>query len=296
MSTTLAEISSGLRQLVDAFGPAVVRVEGRRRFPSTGFLWSGQGLIVTAQHTLDREEGIDIGLPGGPTVPASLVGRDPGTDLAVLRVEGEAPPAPTLEPEDSPHVGDLLLVLARPGRTVQASLGIVGAVAAEWRTWGGAGIRDLALTDVPRFPGLSGGPVLTASGHLLGLYTTGLARHRGAVVPAVVAGEIVEKLLAHGRVPRAYLGITVQPVRVPREMSKEHERGLLILSVEPGSPAEQGGLLMGDTLLTLGGAAVADVEGLWAALAEQAIGAEVTLGLLRGGQPAERTVTVAERP
>jgi S1-C subfamily serine protease len=293
--SVLADLSNTLAQTVAASDPAVVRVEGRRRLAASGFVWSGDGLIVTANHVLRRDEGIQIGLADGRTVAASVVGRDPSTDLAVLRAEaGDLAPAKQAE---EVKVGHLVLALGRPGRTVQATLGIVSALGESWRTPMGGKIDRYLQTDVVMYPGFSGGPLISATGQVIGLNSSALMRGVSVTIPAATIAQVADSLLAHGRVRRGYLGVSNQPVRLPEALKAQlgQETGLLISNVETGSPADQGGLVLGDIIVGLDGQPVRHHDDLLALLSGDRVGTKVPVQIVRGGQLQTVNVTIGEK-
>lgn len=293
--SVLAELSDTLAQTVADSSPAVVRVEGRRRLPASGFVWASDGLIVTANHVLRRDEGIQVGLADGRTVTASVVGRDPSTDLAVLRAEaGDLAPAKRAE---DVKVGHLVLALGRPGRTAQATLGIVSALGESWRTPMGGKIDRYLQTDVVMYPGFSGGPLVSATGQIIGLNSSALMRGVSVTVPAATIARVTDSLLAHGRVRQGYLGVSTQPVRLPEALKAElsQDTGLLIANVEPDSPADQGGLVLGDTIVGLDGQPVRHHDDLLALLSGGRVGTKVPVQIVRGGQVQTVNVTIGEK-
>jgi serine protease DegQ len=293
-TTDIHQISQGLAAAVEAAGASVVRVEGRRRRPSSGIVWSADGVIATADHNIEREEDLRVGLADGRTVPAALVGRDPRTDVAVLRAEATDLAAIEWAAAEGLKVGHLVLALSRPGETVRASLGIVCALAPEWRTHAGGKIDRWLETDALHQPGFTGGLLIDAAGRGLGMDDAGLRRGRGLAVPAETLRRVVESILAHGGVRRGYLGIAVQPVRLPEATAQAHgaETGLL---VQPGGPAEEAGLLLGDVLLALDGKPATDPGALQSILDEDRVGQEIVLSILRGGEAREVRATVGAR-
>jgi len=297
MTSVLQTLSQEMAATVEAAGPAVVRVEGRRRVPATGVVWSADGLIVTAHHVLSRDERITVGLPDGSTRPAALVGRDPSTDLAVLRADGGGLTPAAWASGDGPGVGQLVLALGRPGRSVQATLGIVSALGESWRTPAGGQIDRYLQTDVVMYPGFSGGPLVDASGQVLGLNTSALLRGISVTVPAATVRAVADALLAHGHIRRGYLGVGAQPVRLPEALAGQigQETGLLIASVEPGSPADAGGLMLGDTIVALDGHPVHHMDDLLALLGGDRAGKAVPVRVVRGGKVQDVTVTIGER-
>ncbi|GIK39887.1 MAG: serine protease [Chloroflexota bacterium] len=296
MTDTLQNLSNALAQTVATASLSIVRVEARRRLAASGIVWSADGLIVTAHHTVQKEEGLQVGLPEGQTVAAALVGRDPTTDLAVLRAEARNL-TPLTPAAASMQVGHLVLALGRPGQTVQATLGIISALGENWRTSVGGLIDRYVQTDVVMYPGFSGGPLVNTAGQLLGLNTSALVRGISLTIPAVTLQRVVEMLVKHGKVRRGYLGVNTQPVRLPAALEQQlgQEAGLLLAAVEPGSPAEQGGLLLGDTIVAVEGSAVQQHDDLLALLSSDRVGTSVKLRIVRGGQVQEMNVIVGER-
>ena len=298
MTEVLASLSNALAQTVEKAGSNVVRVEGRRRLPASGIVWSADGVVVTAHHVVQREDNIGLGLSDGTTVSARLVGRDPTTDLAVLRAETVNLAPPTWAELDSLQVGHLVLALGRPGQSVQATLGIVSALSeTSWRTPVGGQLDRYLQTDVVMYPGFSGGPLVSATGQVSGLNTSALLRGVSLTVPAPTVRRIVETLLEHGRVRRGYLGVSTQSVRLPAVVADQlnQETGLLVVSVEPDSPADRGGLTLGDTIVSLADNPVRHYDDLLAQLSPERVGKTIPVRIVRGGQVEQITVTIGER-
>jgi S1-C subfamily serine protease len=297
MGELVQNMSSELAGIVEAAGRWAVRVEGRRRMPATGIAWTSSGVIATASHVVERDEDLWIGLGSDERLAAQIIGRDPTTDLAALQVEGAELTAAELADGDGLAVGHLVLALGRPGKTVQATLGIVSALGDAWRTPSGGQVDQYLQTDVVMYPGFSGGPLVDMQGKVLGLNTSAM----GGVSLALPTGTIqrvVEALQTHGRVRRGYLGVGLQPARLPKGVAEQlgQESGLLILSVESDSPAEQGGLTLGDTLLSLEDQPIRHMDDLMVLLAGERVGKKAGLQVLRGGKVQKLTVTVGERP
>ncbi len=297
MADLLRQLSDDLAASVEAAGPYTVRVEGRQRMPATGIVWSADGVIVTAHHVVTRDENLAIGVPGGESVSATLVGRDPSTDLAVLRADASGLTAAQWASAESLRVGQLVLALGRPGRTVQATLGVVSALGGAWRTPAGGQMDRYLQTDVVMYPGFSGGPLVGAGGEVLGLNTSALLNGVSVAVPVGTLRSVVETLLRHGRVQRGYLGVGAQPVRLPQPLAEQldQETALLLVGVEPDSPAAQGGLLLGDTIVALDGEPVRHMDDLQALLSGDRVGKVTTLRIVRGGELREVQVTVGAR-
>ncbi|HEY4212956.1 MAG TPA: trypsin-like peptidase domain-containing protein [Steroidobacteraceae bacterium] len=309
----LKAASDGIADLVERTGRRVVAVHARRRFPSSGILWS-EGIVVTAAHTVVRDSGVTVVLPDGQPVSATLIGRDPGTDIAALRVTatGAAPPldgaridgaAPPWDAADANGVrpGHLAFAVGRYGgaHTV-LDYGLVATVGPAWRTWRGAELDAFIRLDGALRPGFSGAALVDAEGRLLGMGTSGLARGAGVVIPMSNIGRVVAQLVAHGRVARGYLGLALQPVELPDRVAEDLElkgaRGLLIAAVEKGGPGESAGLYVGDILISLDGRPCARAEDALVALGSMVAGKTVAVGAIRGGQPVEVTLTLGERP
>ncbi len=298
MTEVLTNLSNALADVVAAAGASVVRVEGRRRLPATGVVWSADGVIVTASHVVEHEDNIEVGLPDGEAASARLVGRDATTDLAALRANASGLKPAAWAAMDDLRVGHLVLALGRPGHTVQATLGVVSALGKEWRTHAGGSIDRYLQTDVVMYPGFSGGPLVDVSGRVAGLNSSALLRGVSVAVPASTLRPVVESLLAHGRVRRGYLGVGAQPARLPAALAGQlgQETGLLLISVEPDSPAEKGGLTLGDTIVALDGQPVRHMDDLLALLGGDVVGKSMPVRIVRGGQLHEVRVTIGERP
>ena len=255
-------------------------------------------MIVTTHHVVERDENIRIGPADGGTVPATLIGRDPTTDLAVLRAQVSGLTLPTWSEPDSLRVGHLMLALGRPGQSALATLGIVSALGDSWRTPMGGRLDRYIQSDVAMYPGFSGGPLIDAGGNAVGINTTAVHRGITLTIPIPTIRSVVDALVAHGRIRRGYLGIGVQPARLPATLAEQlgQETGLLVVSVESGSSAEQAGLLLGDTAIALDGQPLRYPDDLLALLSGDRIGAAVSVSIVRGGKVQEVKATIGERP
>lgn len=296
MATALTELSDALATAVENAGKSVVRVKGRRRLGASGIVWRDDGTIVTANHVVKRNEGVTVTLPDGASHKATVVGRDASTDLAVLRVEGERF-IPAEHSEDL-KVGHLVLALGRPGQTVQATLGIISALGTEsWRTPMGGEVDRYLQTDVVMYPGFSGGPLINTQGQLLALNSSALVRGVSVAVPVATVSQVVSSLVEHGRIQRGYLGISTQPVRLPSSVAEElgQDSGLLIVGVEADSPADKGGLVLGDAIVDLDGNRVRHHDDLLNLLSGERVGRKTPVRILRGGQLQTVNVTIGER-
>jgi S1-C subfamily serine protease len=297
-ASVLGELSELLAGAVERAGGSIVRVDARRRQSASGIVWSADGLVLTADHVLERDEDLAVGLPDGQTVSARIVGRDPSADLALLRAEAAG--LRPLAPGEAPRVGHLALIVARPGPAgLATSLGVVSALGGPARTWRGGQLERFVRTDATFYPGFSGGALVDSRGELLGLATSGFGQAAGLVIPLETLQRVAAALLSHGRVRRGYLGLSSQPVALPAALRSalavEQESGLLVVGVEPGGPAEQAGLLIGDLLLALAGQPLRGTEDLRAALGPDSVGQSIAAGLIRGGERRELAVTIGER-
>lgn len=292
MADVLQTLSDAMAEAVESAGASVVQVAARRRLPASGVVWSADGVIVTSHHVIENDEKIRIGLANGETVSATLIGRDPSTDLAVLHADTGGLTVPAWAELDEVRVGHLGLALGRPGDTVQATLGVVSALSRSDNDQ-----KYFAQTDVVMYPGFSGGPLVGVTGQVLGLNSSALMRGVSLAVQTPTIRFVVENLLTHGKMRRGYLGVGVQPARLPAALAEQlgQKTGALIVSVEADSPADKGGLFMGDTLVALDGHNINDMESLLASLSGTRIGATVPVRIVRGGQVQEVSVTIGER-
>jgi S1-C subfamily serine protease len=294
-------LSNGLAEAVERAGRAVVAVNARPRLPSSGVHWR-QGVIVTAEHTIKREEDITVTLPDGRSALATLAGRDTSTDLAVLKLQGGELPTADLGDSAALRVGHLVLAVARPGergRGLSASLGMVSAVAGAWRTWGGGQIDQFVRLDVTLYPGFSGGPLVDAQGCVVGINTSG-PRSLVLAIPTSTVNRVVDQLLDKGRIVRGYLGLGMQPIRLPealkRTLNWAAHGGIIVVAVQPHSPAEKAGVLIGDVLVALDGKPVSDTVDVLAMLGPERVGSEVRASIIRAGVLSELMISVGERP
>lgn len=297
-SSTLAELSSQLAAAVETAGKSIVSIHARRRIPSSGIIWR-DGVVVSASHTVRRDDEIPVKLPNGDSVVAKVAGRDSATDIIALRVEGNRLPSPPSRLPTSLRVGSLVLAVGRPGRDVSASFGIVSAVGEGWRTWQGARIDRVLRLDLAVYDGFSGGPLVDPSGAVLGLNNSALARGTPLALPAAAVDKVLDELLERGHVRRPFIGVAVQPVALSASVVKQHglkgEAGLLIVSIADGSPAEKAGMLLGDVLLEASGNQLRGPDDLLDALSSVAKDAAISVRFLRGGTIKTASITPADR-
>jgi S1-C subfamily serine protease len=285
----LTALSTELADVVGKVGKSVVAVDGRPRFGSSGVFWR-PGIIVTAEHTIRREDEIEIALPDGAKTSATVAGSDPGTDIAVLKVEGHAGDVPSVASGD-PAPGNLALAIGRsPDSGVNATMGIISAVSGSWRTWRGGRLDRYIRLDLTMYPASSGGLVVNTKGEAIGIATSALSRIAGLAIPASTINRVVDEILSRGHVARGYLGVGLQPVELP-----DHHKGLIVLSLEPEGPAAKAGVLIGDVLVSLGGTAVTDTDDIQSVLEGHAVGQKIDAGLVRGGAAVTIGIVIGER-
>ena len=289
MVNELTALSTELADVVGKVGKSVVAVDGRPRFGSSGVFWR-PGIVVTAEHTIRREEEISVTLPEGATASATVAGSDPGTDIAVLKVEGHEGEAPTVAAGD-PVPGNLALSIGRsPDSGVNATMGIISAVSGSWRTWRGGRLDRYIRLDLTLYPASSGGLVVNTKGEAIGIATSALSRIAGLAIPASTVNRVVDEILSRGHVARGYLGVGLQPVELP-----DHHKGLIVLSLEPDGPAAKAGVLIGDVIVSLGGAEVADTDDIQSVLERHSVGQTIAAGVVRGGAATTVGVVIGER-
>lgn len=295
--SALTELSDSLASAVESAAASVVRVQARPRLSASGIVWSPDGVILTAHHVVEEDEGVTVGFADGSTAPAKLVGRDPTTDIAVLKTDKSGFVTRDWGEPNELKVGHMVLALGRPGNQVMATLGVISALGDSWRTPAGGRVEKYLQTDVVMYPGFSGGPLVSSSGQYLGLNTSGLLRGISMSLPVATLRQVVQILLTKGKVTRGYFGVGAQPVRLPEGLAKQlkQETGLLLVSVEPGGPADTGGILLGDVIISIGGQPVRHLDDLLSALGNDRIGTTVPVRIVRGGQVRDVNVVIGER-
>lgn len=298
MKNELAALSNQLAETVDHTGKSVVAVHGGHRFPATGVHWK-PGVIVTPDHTLQREEQIRLTLPDGSEAIAELAGRDPGTDLAVLKAPGLPLPV-TAAASGGIRAGGVVLAVGRsPERGVTAAMGVISIAGGRWTTWRGGSMDAFLRLDIALYPGSSGAAVVDVEGHVVGIATSGLSRSAPMAIPAATIERVAIELLIKGHISRGYLGVGLNPVALPEHLRKkvrvESKSALMVVNVEPDSPAWHAGVLLGDILVAIENSPVGNTERVQSFLGAENVGKTLTLSILRAGEPAELALTVRER-
>jgi S1-C subfamily serine protease len=297
--TELSSLSNQLADAVQAAGAWTVRVQARRGPPASGIALGGD-LVLTADHVVDpsREDSIRIGLPDGSEVGGSVVGRDPATDVAILKIASGTLTAATAA-EGDPRTGSLAVVVGRPGSQPNASLGLVTGTAGPTRTRRGGMLERFIMVDAVLYPGFSGGPLVSPEGNVLGMITSGLGFGGPAVaLPWSLVTQVAETIKTHGKVARGYLGVGSQPISLSqqaRDLAGGQERGLLVIQVAEGGPAATAGVLQGDILVKLDGTSISNADDLQGLLGPNRVGTTVNASVVRGGELRELSVTVGSR-
>ena len=290
----LQSLSNDLTAAVDRGGRSVFGVNGRARLGSTGVHWR-QGLVVTADHTVQVDEEVAITRPDGRSLAARVAGRDPTIDIAVLKVDAPGVEVAEVADSDAVRVGHIVLAL---GSGPRASWGVVSSIGEGRRARSAAG--DLFHLDLTLYPGFSGGPLVDVQGRVIGINTSGSSRHWQLAIPAAAVNRVVDELLRRGRIPRAYLGVSTQPVRLPealrQKLNLDQPTAVIVVEVQSGSPAAAAGLSIGDVIVSLGATRITDPTDLKSALRPDKVGESITASVVRGGEPRDVPVTVGERP
>jgi len=294
------ELSDAMADVVEQAGQFIVLVDGRRRQPGSGTLF-GPDLVLTADHVVERDDDIKVMLGDRTLIVARLLGRDPGTDLAVLKLASTPANVKPVELNKTPaRVGQIVLAVARPSKKgTESSFGTINAVGGPVRTGRGGMLDRYIKTDVISFPGFSGGALVNSEGQVLGINSSGFRSGGAITIPSEVAMKTAETLVAHGKIKRGYLGIRSQTVNIPPEAQNQLNRiqdtGLLIVGLEDDSPAGKGGVLVGDILAGVAGEPIEHHDELFTRLSGDVVGKTTVLDILRGGMLQKIEVLVGER-
>jgi S1-C subfamily serine protease len=286
----LSTLSNELVAAVEKGGKSVVRIDDGTRLTASGCVWNGEGIIVATSHGVESDEGLAIETGDGKRYEATVVGRDPESDIAVLKVDGAG--LTPFEFSTSPNsAGALVLALGRPGQAgLQCTFGIVSSLTHE---------GNVLHADATLYPGFSGGALVDTQGRLAGLLNVSFGRGRGAALSHAFVSGIVESILKDGVVQRGYLGVGTQPVEFSGQLRQRlpltQDGGLLVVSIESDSPADLAGLLIGDVIAAIDGREVEDPRELRRTLRRQTSGASIVLKVVRGGELVDVTATLGAR-
>jgi S1-C subfamily serine protease len=272
--------------------PSVVKVEIRRKDgrggSGSGFVFTPDGFILTNSHVIDGADHVEVSLPDGQRFVADRIGDDPDTDLAVIRISAKSLTAVTLGDSQTLRVGQLVVAIGNPyGFQCTVTSGVISALGRSLRSRSGRLIDDVIQTDAALNPGNSGGPLVTWRGHVIGVNTAVILPAQGIcfAIPINMAQFVAARLIRDGRIDRGYIGVAGQNVPLHRRLVRAHsvaETGILVVSVEPNSPAQRAGLRDGDIVVAFGGQAVTDIDALHRLLTDQHVGVLTPLEFLRG--------------
>ena len=299
MSSLLA-LSNSIADTVEQAGSAVVAVNAGSRISPSGIHWR-DGIIVTSDESLQRYEEITVITKNNRPLTATVIGRDSSTDVAVFKIENPEIPVAKIGDAATLKVGNLVLGLARSGEgDLKAAMGAVSVVSGAWRSMNGGNIDAFIRPDITLYPGFAGGPLVDAAGLVVGMNTSG-RRGTALTIPASTVNRVLEQLLAKGRIPRGYLGLGMQPVRLPDNLKSAlnltSKSGVIVVNLEANGPAGKGGVLLGDVLVALDGVSVSDTGEVLALLNNSdRVGKTVSVQLVRGGALIELAVAIAEKP
>jgi len=306
--------SQAVTKAAEQVSPAVVNIEvyqsRRTRDPrrtqeargnGSGFVITPDGYILTNSHVVHGASRIEVTLPDGQTFQADLVGDDPDTDLAVVRVHAPTVMPAVLGDSQSVRVGQLAIAIGNPyGFQYTVTAGVVSALGRSLRAKSGRLIDNVIQTDAALNPGNSGGPLVNSRGEVIGVNTAVILPAQGICFAMAIntAKFVAAGLIKDGKITRAFIGIAGQNVPLHRRLVRFHEllveKGVLIVSLEPDSPAQQAGLLAGDVIIGLDDAAISSIDELHKRLTGDRIGIPVQLTILRGSEKLLRTVVPSE--
>ena len=292
---SLASLSDELADLSARGASSIVQVLGARR-PASGVV-HGADTIITTGRAIGREDGVRVRIADADPVEAELAGWDASTGIAVLRTSTKLNvTAPAITPAE-PRTGQIVLALARSwSNALTASTGIVAVVGGPLRTGRRREIPRVIRITAPMHDGFAGGGVFDAAGHLTGIATAAVIRVFGVAIPASIAWASANQILTTGG-SKGFVGVAVQPVHLPEaHRTGGRERGLLVVGVTPGGPADAAGVIVGDLLLDFAGAPIESAEDLLDRLTGERVGQRIQLRTLHGGLPRDVEVAVASRP
>jgi S1-C subfamily serine protease len=299
MSGQLIELSNALAEAAGRAAASAAAVHTEARGSSSGVIWR-EGVIATAEHALQRDEEIHVTLPDGKVAEAALVGRDPSSDLAVLKCADAHAAASQSVSSAAVKPGSLALVVGRTRASGPvAALGVVSLVAASRRAWTGASLEPYVRLDVGLQPTAVGGVVVDGAGQVIGMATPRFGRFGVVAVPGAVVSRVVDTLLQKGRIPRGYLGVGLQPVQLPdalrASLQRQEKAAAIVLEVEPNSPADKAGIVIGDIFLSFGEQTVTRLESIHSQLHSEQIGKSLAVRIVRGGAARDVVITIGER-
>lgn len=292
----IEKLSEELEEIIERTSQSIVLVQGRR-FPSSGIVWQ-KDLVITADHTLPRVDELQIRTSLGKVIAATVAGRDPSTDIALLKTTVDLQPVERAAP-DQLRTGQLVVTLGRAnGGRLLAMLTMISGTDGVYRNWRGGTLDQFIRLDIGPFPGFSGSALLLANGKIAGMNTSVFSRHFGLTVPASNIERIAQRLSSKGYIGKPYFGLMMHPIRLSEKMQQESgvEIGLLVVGTEKLSPAEEAGLLVGDILVRFHEKNINSMEEIHDFLTEESVGKDVKLSIIRGGKVQDLQIKVGERP
>ncbi|WP_138505809.1 S1C family serine protease [Nostoc sp. PA-18-2419] len=299
MSSLLA-LSNSLADTVEQAGSAVVAVNGGSRVSPSGIHWRN-GIVVTSDELLQRYDDITVTLSNGQTAPVRFIGHDSSTDIAVFQLQNLEIPLAKIGDSKLLKVGHLVLALARSSEgDLRAAMGAVSVISGAWRSMSGGNIDQFIRPDITLYSGFGGGPLVDAAGNVVGMNTSG-RRGTALTIPTATVDRVVNQLITKGRISKGYLGVGMQPVRLPNNLkialNLSSATGVIVVNVESSGPADNSGVLLGDVLVTFDGVTVSDTGDVLALLNNSdRIGKAVNVQIVRGGVLVELAIIVGERP
>ncbi len=289
------KLSEELSATIERASESVVLVQGRR-FPASGVVWK-KNFVITTDHSLPRTSEVQIRTASGEMITGVIAGRDPSTDVAIIQTSKELQP---LEfSETKLKAGQLAVLLGRAnGGRLLSVLTMISGTDSTYKNWRGGTFDQFIRLDSALFPGFSGSALLLPNGKISGMNTSAFSRHFGLTIPGSNIQRLVDRVITKGSIGRPYLGLMMQPVRLPEKFRKEAgtDIGLLLIGTENGSPADQAGLAVGDIVVGLNGKTVNSIEELHEFLSEESIATEIKVTILRGGKIENVQTKVGERP
>jgi S1-C subfamily serine protease len=302
--TLLDSYSRTVSEVAARVSPAVVRIDARkggRGGSGSGFVFTANGYILTNSHVVHGASALDITLHDGRKFTAEIVGDDPATDLAVVRVQADGLPVLELGESKSLKPGQLAIAIGNPyGFSYSVTAGVVSALGRSLRSESGRIMDGIVQTDAALNPGNSGGPLVDSRGRVVGVNSAVILPAQGLcfAIPIDTAKHVAGRLIEHGRIRRGWLGLGAQDVRVPRGLAKrlgvEAEAGVLVIAVEPGGPAADAGIEEGDLIVRWEGRGLTGVDDLHRALGEESIGRSARATIVRETGPEDVTLTPRE--
>ena len=293
-------LSGQFAEVAEQANRFAVTVHGGSRIAASGIPWRS-GIVVTASHMLRRTGDYEVIFLDKSSGKASLAGRDAGTDVAILRIDGPSLQGIQFGNVSELRVGQVVMAVGRSALgDLSASVGIVARLGGSWQTWRGGRIDSLLRPDITLYRGQSGSALVDSRARVLGMNTSALARSATITVPNSTVDRVVEEILQHGGVFRPYLGLAMQPIAIPTDLKAklnlQSETALIVMQVEASSPSAEAGITLGDVIVGIAGTSVHVIEQIQRAVSAAKRGDSLDLEYIRGGQLASAKVKLADRP